>query len=411
MFRTVKEQIDTIFREDPAAKSVIEILLCYPGFHAVLLHRLAHRLYKAGMPLIPRVISQISRFLTGIEIHPGATIGRRFFIDHGMGVVIGETTEIGDDCLLYQGVTLGGTGNEKGKRHPTLGDHVVVGTGAKVLGNIRDRQPRQDRRRFGGGACGAGPFHCGRHSRARGPGARGVTACWSTGRCPIRKGRRSTIWPSAWRNWKDICACCWPSGWNWNPRASDDAGPLAAVGGGRRRRIRGRGGSNPARRKWRRHRLARAQIEQLAEWALAAWQAASDGKLRFTRATSEESARLRFYWATGAAGRYGETQSAARGRSDRGRDLRAAGPDAARSRCRGRRAMRTACSATRWSIMTFLHESGHALGHPHTSNFDSIMYSFGYGGDILEYFARYRRKLSTREDISASIRASAWEQK
>jgi serine O-acetyltransferase len=137
MFRTVKEQIDTIFREDPAAKSVIEILLCYPGFHAVLLHRLAHRLYKAGMPLIPRVISQISRFLTGIEIHPGATIGRRFFIDHGMGVVIGETTEIGDDCLLYQGVTLGGTGNEKGKRHPTLGDHVVVGTGAKVLGNIR----------------------------------------------------------------------------------------------------------------------------------------------------------------------------------------------------------------------------------------------------------------------------------
>jgi len=137
MFRTVKEQIDTIFREDPAATSAIEILLCYPGFHAVLAHRLAHRLYKSGMPLIPRVISQISRFFTGIEIHPGATIGRRFFIDHGMGVVIGETTEIGDDCLLYQGVTLGGTGNEKGKRHPTLGNHVVVGTGAKVLGNIR----------------------------------------------------------------------------------------------------------------------------------------------------------------------------------------------------------------------------------------------------------------------------------
>jgi serine O-acetyltransferase len=137
MFRTVKEQVDTIFREDPAAKSVIEILLCYPGFHAILLHRLSHRLYRAGVPLIPRVISQISRFLTGIEIHPGATIGRRFFIDHGMGVVIGETTEIGDDCLLFQGVTLGGTGNEKGKRHPTLGDHVVIGTGAKVLGNIR----------------------------------------------------------------------------------------------------------------------------------------------------------------------------------------------------------------------------------------------------------------------------------
>ena len=136
MFGTIKEQIDTIFREDPAAKSRIEILLCYPGFHAVLAHRLAHRLYKAGVPLIPRVISQVSRFFTGIEIHPGATIGRRFFIDHGMGVVIGETTEIGDDCLLYQGVTLGGTGNERGKRHPTLGNNVVVGTGAKVLGNI-----------------------------------------------------------------------------------------------------------------------------------------------------------------------------------------------------------------------------------------------------------------------------------
>jgi serine O-acetyltransferase len=137
MFRTVKEQIETIFREDPAAKSKIEILLCYPGFHAILMHRLAHRLYKARVPLIPRLLSQVSRFFTGIEIHPGATIGRRFFIDHGMGVVIGETTEIGDDCLLYQGVTLGGTGNEKGKRHPTLGDHVVVGTGAKILGNIR----------------------------------------------------------------------------------------------------------------------------------------------------------------------------------------------------------------------------------------------------------------------------------
>jgi serine O-acetyltransferase len=136
MFRTVREQIDTIFREDPAAKSIIEIFLCYPGFHAILLHRLAHRLCRAGVPLLPRVISQFSRFLTGIEIHPGARIGRRFFIDHGTGVVIGETTEIGDDVLLYQGVTLGGTGKEKGKRHPTIGNHVVVGTGAKVLGNI-----------------------------------------------------------------------------------------------------------------------------------------------------------------------------------------------------------------------------------------------------------------------------------
>jgi serine O-acetyltransferase len=137
MFRAIREQIDTIFREDPAAKSVVEIVLCYPGFHAILLHRLAHKLYRARVPLVPRVISQISRLFTGIEIHPGATIGRRFFIDHGMGVVIGETTEIGNDVLLYQGVTLGGTGNEKGKRHPTLGNHVVIGTGAKVLGNIR----------------------------------------------------------------------------------------------------------------------------------------------------------------------------------------------------------------------------------------------------------------------------------
>jgi len=137
MFRAIREQIDTIFREDPAAKSVLEIVLCYPGFHAILFHRFAHRLYSARLPLIPRVISQFSRFLTGIEIHPGATIGRRFFIDHGAGVVIGETTEIGDDCLLYQGVTLGGTGGAKGKRHPTLGNRVVVGTGAKVLGSIR----------------------------------------------------------------------------------------------------------------------------------------------------------------------------------------------------------------------------------------------------------------------------------
>ncbi len=137
MFQVVREQIDTIFREDPAAKSVVEILLCYPGLHAVLLHRLAHKLYLARVPLLPRVLSQFGRFFTGIEIHPGARIGHRFFIDHGMGVVIGETAEIGDDVLVYQGVTLGGTGNEKGKRHPTLGNRVVVGAGAKVLGGIR----------------------------------------------------------------------------------------------------------------------------------------------------------------------------------------------------------------------------------------------------------------------------------
>jgi len=137
VFAAIREQIDTIFREDPAATSVLEIVLCYPGFHAILLHRLAHQIYKIRVPIIPRFMSQVSRFLTGIEIHPGATIGRRFFIDHGMGVVIGATAEIGDDVLLYQGVTLGGTGNEQGKRHPTLGNNVVVGAGAKVLGSIR----------------------------------------------------------------------------------------------------------------------------------------------------------------------------------------------------------------------------------------------------------------------------------
>ena len=137
MFRAIKEQIDTIFREDPAATGVLEIVFCYPGLHAILLHRVAHKFYGWRWRFVARFISQIGRALTGIEIHPGAKIGRRFFIDHGMGVVIGETAEVGDDVLLYQGVTLGGTGKEQGKRHPTLGNHVVVGTGAKVLGNIR----------------------------------------------------------------------------------------------------------------------------------------------------------------------------------------------------------------------------------------------------------------------------------
>src|SRR5579864_4306880 len=136
MFRTIREQIDTIFRGDPAAKSAIEIFFCYPGFHAILLHRLGHKLHQAGFTLTARILSQWIRALTGIEIHPGASIGRRCFIDHGMGVVIGETTEIGDDVLLYQSVTLGGTGKEKGKRHPTIGNNVVIGTGAKILGNI-----------------------------------------------------------------------------------------------------------------------------------------------------------------------------------------------------------------------------------------------------------------------------------
>jgi serine O-acetyltransferase len=137
MFRAIREQLDTVFRRDPAARSVLEIVLCYPGFHAILLHRMAHRMYRAGWFTPARVVSQFSRTITGIEIHPGARIGHRFFIDHGMGVVIGETSEIGDDVLLYQGVTLGGTGKDHGKRHPTIGDGVVIGTGAKILGNIR----------------------------------------------------------------------------------------------------------------------------------------------------------------------------------------------------------------------------------------------------------------------------------
>lgn len=137
MFRTIREQIKTIFDDDPSAKSAFEIVLCSPGLHALLAHRLAEKLHRIGTPILPRVISQISRFFTGIEIHPGATIGRRFFIDHGSGVVIGETAEVGDDVLIYQNVTLGGTGKEKGKRHPTIGNHVVIGAGAKVLGNIR----------------------------------------------------------------------------------------------------------------------------------------------------------------------------------------------------------------------------------------------------------------------------------
>jgi serine O-acetyltransferase len=136
MFRAIREQIDTIFRGDPAAKSAVEIFFCYPGFHAILLHRVGHRLHRAGFTLTARILSQFIRALTGIEIHPGAKIGRRCFIDHGMGVVIGETSEIGDDVLLYQSVTLGGTGKERGKRHPTIGNSVVIGTGAKILGGI-----------------------------------------------------------------------------------------------------------------------------------------------------------------------------------------------------------------------------------------------------------------------------------
>ena len=132
----VKEDINVIYENDPAAKNLLEVILCYPGLHALIAYRFAHRLYKWNIPLIPRMISYLTRIITGIEIHPAAKIGRRFFIDHGDGVVIGETTVIGNDVLIYQQVTLGGTGKESGKRHPTLGNKVIVSAGAKVLGNI-----------------------------------------------------------------------------------------------------------------------------------------------------------------------------------------------------------------------------------------------------------------------------------
>ena len=133
-FSLVREDIRAIFQRDPAAKNVVEVLLCYPGLHAVIMHRISHGLYKRGLVTLPRLISNVTRFFTGIEIHPGAKIGRRVFIDHGTGVVIGETAEIGDNVTIYQGATLGGTGKERGKRHPTIKDNVVISAGAKVLG-------------------------------------------------------------------------------------------------------------------------------------------------------------------------------------------------------------------------------------------------------------------------------------
>ncbi|HEX6290473.1 MAG TPA: serine O-acetyltransferase EpsC [Herpetosiphonaceae bacterium] len=146
-YSILREDVRAILRNDPAAHSLFEVVLS-PGLQAIIVYRLAHRLWRRGVPFLPRLLSQIARFLTGIEIHPGATIGRGFFIDHGMGVVIGETTEIGDYVTLYQGVTLGGTGKQRGKRHPTLGNHVVVGVGASVLGAITI----SDGARVGGGA-------------------------------------------------------------------------------------------------------------------------------------------------------------------------------------------------------------------------------------------------------------------
>ncbi|ASS89791.1 serine O-acetyltransferase [Aeribacillus composti] len=136
MWKILKEDVEVVFDQDPAARSYLEVILTYSGLHAIWAHRLAHAFYKRKLYFIARVISQISRFFTGIEIHPGAKIGRRFFIDHGMGVVIGETCEIGDNVTVYQGVTLGGTGKEKGKRHPTIKNNVLIAAGAKVLGSI-----------------------------------------------------------------------------------------------------------------------------------------------------------------------------------------------------------------------------------------------------------------------------------
>ena len=136
MLQAIKTDIAIIRERDPAARGLAEILLCYPGLHALCLHRISHKLWHLGLPLLPRLLSQLGRLLTGVEIHPGARIGSGVFIDHGMGVVIGETAVIGNRCLLFQGVTLGGTGKQTGKRHPSLGENVVVGAGAKVLGAI-----------------------------------------------------------------------------------------------------------------------------------------------------------------------------------------------------------------------------------------------------------------------------------
>ena len=136
-FREVGEDIRNIVEKDPAARNGLEVLICYPGIWALILHRPAHWLYKHNIKLLARIISQLARWFTGIEIHPGATIGRRCFIDHGMGIIIGETTEIGDDVTIYQGVTLGGTGKDTGKRHPTIGNRVMIASGAKVLGPFK----------------------------------------------------------------------------------------------------------------------------------------------------------------------------------------------------------------------------------------------------------------------------------
>lgn len=158
MLSALKREIQVVFERDPAASSYIEVLLCYPGLHAVIHHRIAHFFYRKKMYFVARLISHISRFMTGIEIHPGARIGKGFFIDHGGGVVIGETTEIGDDVTIYQGVTLGGTGKQKGKRHPTIGNNVTISVGSKILGAITIG----DHAKIGGGSVvlKSVPPHC-----------------------------------------------------------------------------------------------------------------------------------------------------------------------------------------------------------------------------------------------------------
>lgn len=136
MWKRLKKDIQAVLERDPAANNILEVILCYPGLHAIIMHRVSHRFYRKGWKVLARLISQFARFVTGIEIHPGAKIGEGLFIDHGSGVVIGETTEIGNNVTIYQGVTLGGTGKEKGKRHPTIGNNVVISAGAKVLGSF-----------------------------------------------------------------------------------------------------------------------------------------------------------------------------------------------------------------------------------------------------------------------------------
>ena len=164
-FKEVREDIRNVVEKDPAARNGFEVLICYPGIWSLIMHRPAHWLYRHRLKLLARIISQLTRWFTGIEIHPGATIGRRCFIDHGMGIIIGETTQIGDDVTIYQGVTLGGTGKDTGKRHPTIGNRVLISSGAKVLGAFQGRRRCKDRRRFCGAQGSSSRMYRCRHTR------------------------------------------------------------------------------------------------------------------------------------------------------------------------------------------------------------------------------------------------------